>query len=83
MAFITLLLVGFAAGILARLFVGSNPMGWFSTLMLGVFGSLFGGFLGKLFEGKLQITAAGIFGSVIGAIILLVALQTAMARRPA
>lgn len=82
MAFITLLLVGFLAGILARLFVpGSNRMSWFPTLLLGVAGSLVGGFIGKLFEGKLEVTVTGIFGSVTGAVILLIIYQFAMASR--
>lgn len=69
------LLVGLIAGALARLLVpGKDPMGWLGTLVLGLVGSLIGGFLGNLiFGGDLDISAAGIVGSVIGAIIALLA----------
>ncbi len=67
------LLVGLIAGALARLLVpGKDPMGWLGTLVLGLVGSLIGGFLGNLFfGGELEISAAGIIGSIIGAIIAL------------
>lgn len=84
MGFFAVLTVGFVAGVLARLFVpGNGHLGWFATLLVGVAGSLFGGFLGKLMEGQLQITASGLFGSVIGAVIVLVVYQTATANRTA
>jgi uncharacterized membrane protein YeaQ/YmgE (transglycosylase-associated protein family) len=71
-----MLLVGIVAGFLARLLVpGRDPMGFWSTVLLGVVGSFIGGFLGyvifgeDLDEGALQ--ASGIFGSIIGAVIAL------------
>jgi uncharacterized membrane protein YeaQ/YmgE (transglycosylase-associated protein family) len=73
---VTFLLMGIFAGYMARLLVpGPDPLGFFSTFLLGVVGSFLGGFLGwALFgtdngEGPLQ--PAGIIGSVIGAIIVL------------
>lgn len=79
-----LLLVGLAAGFIARALVpGPDPMGIAGTLLLGVLGSFVGGFLGwALFgkdfdEGALQ--PSGIIGSVIGAILLLL-LYRAMTR---
>lgn len=84
MGFFALLTVGFVAGLLARLFVpGNQHLGWFATLLIGVAGSLFGGFLGKLMEGQLQVTATGLFGSVVGAVIVLSAYQVATANRAA
>lgn len=81
MGFISLLLVGFLAGLVARLLVpGRVPLGWFATLSVGVAGSLVGGFLGKLLEGKLEFSMAGIFGSVVGAVLILLTYQTATAR---
>ena len=67
------LLVGLIAGAIARFLVpGDDPMGWLGTLVLGLVGSLVGGFLANLlFEGDADISAAGIVGSVIGAIIVL------------
>ena len=75
MGIVVWLLVGLIAGALARLLVpGKDPMGWLGTLVLGLVGSLIGGFLGNLiFGGEVDVSAAGIFGSVIGAIIALLA----------
>lgn len=82
MGFLAVLTVGFVAGVLARLFVpGNGHLGWFATLLIGVAGSLFGGFLGKLMEGQLQVTASGLFGSVVGAVIVLLVYQMATAHR--
>jgi uncharacterized membrane protein YeaQ/YmgE (transglycosylase-associated protein family) len=55
-------------------------MGAVGTIVLGLIGSLVGGFLGNLFvDGQLDIQAAGIIGSIIGAIVALFAYK-AMAR---
>ena len=73
---LSMLIIGIIAGFLARLLVpGRDPMGFWATVLLGVIGSFVGGFLGYLIfghdldEGALQ--PAGIIGSVIGAIIVL------------
>ena len=65
------LLVGLVAGALARLLVpGSDPLGWGGPLILGLIGSLVGGFLGNLLVGgELEVSAAGIIGATIGAVI--------------
>lgn len=76
-ALFTFLVVGFIAGLIARAFVsGSGISGCLPTTLLGVVGSFVGGFLGyvifdkDLGEGKLQ--PAGIFGSIVGAVLALV-----------
>lgn len=76
MSFLTLLIVGLVAGLIARALVpGRDSMGILATLILGVVGSFVGGFLGYLLfdhdfaSGAIQ--ASGIIGSVIGAIIAL------------
>lgn len=76
------LLVGLVAGALARLLVpGRDPMGLLGTLVLGLVGSLVGGFLGSLFvEGDGDFSAAGLIGSIIGAVIALL-IWRAMSRR--
>jgi len=73
---ITLLIVGLIAGAIARLLVpGKDRFGIRGTILLGAVGSFVGGFLGyALFhhdksQGALQ--PAGIVGSVIGSIIVL------------
>lgn len=82
MGFLVWLLIGLIAGALARLLVpGKDPMGWLGTLVLGLVGSLIGGFLGNLFfDGEFDVTAAGIIGSVIGAIIALLAYRAIKGR---
>lgn len=73
---IVLLIVGFIAGGLARLLVpGPDAMSLAQTWLLGVLGSFAGGFLGYVLfgadidDGAVQVS--GVFGSIVGAIILL------------
>ena len=73
---ISSLLCGFVAGLIARALVtGPGPRGCLPTTVLGIVGSLTGGFLGYLIfdkdlgEGALQ--PAGLIGSVIGAVLVL------------
>ncbi|MGO4444702.1 GlsB/YeaQ/YmgE family stress response membrane protein [Mycobacterium sp. 2YAF39] len=73
---LTIIVVGLIAGALARLLVpGKQHMSVLTTIVLGIVGSFVGGFLGYLLfhkdasQGLLQ--PAGIIGSVIGAIIVL------------
>ena len=65
---------GLIAGAVARLLVpGRQSMGLLATMILGIVGSFVGGFLGNLLlgGGGFAITASGIIGSVIGAVIVL------------
>ena len=74
MALIAWLLIGLVAGALARLIVpGRDPMGVLGTLVLGLVGSLIGGFLGVALTHRTMsdFTAAGLFGSTVGAIVAL------------
>jgi len=73
---VTMVVVGLVAGALARLIVpGRQDMSILMTIVLGIVGSFVGGFLGYLLfhkdaeDGFLQ--PAGILGSIIGAIIVL------------
>lgn len=77
------LVVGLIAGLIARAVVpGSDPMGLLGTMVLGLIGSVVGGFLGNLFfDGDLDVTAAGIVGSIIGAIIALLVYRAARSSR--
>jgi uncharacterized membrane protein YeaQ/YmgE (transglycosylase-associated protein family) len=73
MGFIWALIVGLIAGALAKLIMpGKDPGGWLVTLGIGVAGSLvanlLGGALGWYGEGH----NAGIIGSTLGAILLLI-----------
>lgn len=73
MGIVVWLVIGLLAGFVARALVpGRDSMGVGGTLVLGLVGSLIGGFLGNLLvEGRLDIEAAGIFGSIVGAVIAL------------
>ncbi|MFT2750069.1 GlsB/YeaQ/YmgE family stress response membrane protein [Clavibacter sp. Sh2036] len=73
---ISLIVVGLIAGFIARAVVpGRQNLGVLKTILLGIVGSFVGGFLGFLIfqhdamEGFFQ--PAGIIGSIIGAIIVL------------
>ena len=64
MGLIAFLLVGLVAGFIARALVpGPDPMGWLGTMVLVIVGSLVGG--------TLEISAAGLIGSIIGSIVVL------------
>jgi uncharacterized membrane protein YeaQ/YmgE (transglycosylase-associated protein family) len=71
MGIIGWLILGLVAGAIARLLVpGRDPMGWGGTLLLGLAGSLLGGFLADLI---FDDDAVGLVGSVVGAVIVLLA----------
>ena len=83
MGVIWFLIIGLIAGAIARFLVpGPDPMGWVGTLILGVIGSFVGGTLAALiFGGTLTLSAAGIVGSIIGAIIVLLIWRSMGGRR--
>lgn len=79
MSIIGFILVGLVAGALARLLVpGRDPMGIIGTILLGMVGSLVGGFLAKLL---FDDDAVGLFGSVVGAVIVLLIYNAVTRRR--
>lgn len=73
MGLIVFLIVGLIAGFIARALVpGPDPMGWVGTMILGIIGSFVGGTLAALlFGGTLDVTPAGLVGSIVGAVIVL------------
>jgi uncharacterized membrane protein YeaQ/YmgE (transglycosylase-associated protein family) len=80
-----LIIVGLIAGFLARLIVpGPDPMGVVGTIVLGIVGSFVGGFLGNLVFGGGEtegLAPAGIIGSIIGAIIVLLVYRAVTGNR--
>jgi uncharacterized membrane protein YeaQ/YmgE (transglycosylase-associated protein family) len=76
MHIIGMIVFGFVVGIIARFILpGPDPMGIIVTTLLGIAGSFVGGYLGHLIKGGDLDTAgpAGWIGSIVGAILLLVA----------
>jgi len=73
MGIIGWIIIGLIAGAVARwLMPGPDPMGWLGTIVLGIVGSLIGGTLLNLLSGGgLELSAAGILGSILGALIAL------------
>jgi uncharacterized membrane protein YeaQ/YmgE (transglycosylase-associated protein family) len=73
MGLIAFVFIGLIAGYLGRaLMPGRQRMGCLATTALGMVGSLVGGTLGSLlFEGDLDLSAAGIVGSIVGVLIVL------------
>jgi uncharacterized membrane protein YeaQ/YmgE (transglycosylase-associated protein family) len=73
MGIIGWIVIGLIAGAIARwLMPGPDPMGWLGTIVLGIVGSLVGGTLLNLVSGGgLELGAAGILGSILGALIAL------------
>jgi uncharacterized membrane protein YeaQ/YmgE (transglycosylase-associated protein family) len=74
MSIIAFIILGIVAGFLARAIMpGRQSMGFIATAGLGMVGSLVGGFLGSLISGErlFDLHAAGLIGSVIGALIVL------------
>lgn len=61
---------GLVIGVLARFFYpGTVPMGWLSTILLGVGGSLLAGWFAS--RGSGDFSRAGCLASIIGAIVLI------------
>jgi uncharacterized membrane protein YeaQ/YmgE (transglycosylase-associated protein family) len=75
MSILLFLVFGLIVGLIARaLLPGRQRLGLIATMLLGVAGSFVGGFIGALItDSKVtDLNTAGIIGSVIGAILLLV-----------
>lgn len=83
---LSIIVVGLIAGALARLLVpGRQGLSIPATILLGIIGSFVGGFLGFLLFGSDSgsgfLQPAGIIGSVIGAVIVLLIWTRVGARR--
>ena len=73
--------IGFLAGAIAKwLTPGRGPGGFFVTVCLGIIGAVVGTFLGQTLGWYQPGETAGLFGGVVGAVIVLVVFR-AVARR--
>ncbi len=72
MGLIWAIIVGFVVGILAKfIFPGKENMGFVTTTLLGIGGSLVASFLGKLVGWYEPGEGAGFIGATLGALLLL------------
>jgi uncharacterized membrane protein YeaQ/YmgE (transglycosylase-associated protein family) len=71
------IVAGLVVGALARLLLpGRDPVGCIGTILVGIAGSLLGGFVGNLlFNDSTRITRAGLIGSILGAMAVLLVLR--------
>ena len=74
-------IVGFVVGLIARAVIpGADHMGFIATTAVGIVGSLVGGFIGRLIkapEPGATFHPAGFGMSIVGAIVLLLAMRMA------
>ncbi|HRL21787.1 GlsB/YeaQ/YmgE family stress response membrane protein [Alcaligenes sp. SDU_A2] len=72
MGIISMIIVGFIVGLLARAIMpGDQKMGWILTTLLGIVGALVAGYLGQAMGWYQPGEAAGWIGSIVGSIIVL------------
>ena len=77
------LLIGFFAGLIAKLIMpGRDPGGFIITTVLGIVGAFVATYLGQAIGWYQAGEGAGFIGAVVGAIILL-AIYHAIVRQPA
>ncbi len=82
MGLIATILVGFIVGLVAR-FVkpGDDNLGFILTSVVGIIGAVVAAYLGQAFGWYLPGEPVGFIASVIGAILVLVALKATMGRK--
>lgn len=72
MSFIWTVVIGFAAGAVAKLIMpGKDPGGWVVTTLIGIAGAIVAKYLGQAVGLYAEGEAAGFIGAVVGAAILL------------
>lgn len=72
MGIISMIIVGFIVGLLARAIMpGDQKMGWIMTAILGIVGAFVAGYLGQAMGWYVPGEGAGWIGSIVGAIVVL------------
>jgi uncharacterized membrane protein YeaQ/YmgE (transglycosylase-associated protein family) len=73
---------GLVVGIIAKLLMpGRDPGGIIVTMLLGIVGALLGGFIGRALGLYGANDSAGLFVSILGAVVVLLAYRLAVGRR--
>jgi uncharacterized membrane protein YeaQ/YmgE (transglycosylase-associated protein family) len=76
MGLIGTIIVGLIVGAIARFIMpGEQKMGWILTILLGVAGSFVAGFVGQALGWYQAGQGAGWIGSIVGALVLLFAVN--------
>ena len=84
MSIIWTILIGFIVGLLAKMVTpGRDPSGFFITAVIGIAGSLLATYGGQALGLYHAGEPAGFFGSLVGAIILLVIYHIVRNKTPA
>jgi uncharacterized membrane protein YeaQ/YmgE (transglycosylase-associated protein family) len=82
MSIIGTLIIGFLAGLVAKLLMpGRDPKGFIITIVLGVVGAFLATWLGRQLGWYQEGEAAGFIGAVIGSIIILIIYRLTLGRR--
>ncbi|MBP6019133.1 MAG: GlsB/YeaQ/YmgE family stress response membrane protein [Burkholderiaceae bacterium] len=72
MGIISMIIVGFIVGLIARAIMpGDQKLGFILTVLLGIVGSLVAGYLGNATGWYVAGEGAGWIGSIVGAIVVL------------
>ena len=83
MAILTMIIVGFIVGLIARaLKPGNDRMGIIMTTLVGIAGSFVAGYAGQAMGLYTPGQPAGWIASIVGAIVLLVIVSMVRSRRP-
>jgi uncharacterized membrane protein YeaQ/YmgE (transglycosylase-associated protein family) len=84
MSIIGTLIIGFLAGLVAKLLMpGRDPGGFIITILLGIAGAFIATYRGKAVGWYEPGQSAGFIGAVVGSVILLVAYRFIAGRRAA
>lgn len=82
MSILGTLVIGFFAGLIAKLLMpGRDPKGFIITIVLGVIGAFLATWLGRQLGWYGEGEAAGFIGAVVGSIIILAIYRVTLGRR--
>ena len=82
MGILSWIVFGLVVGIIAKLLTpGKDPGGFIVTMLLGIVGAVLGGFVGRALGLYGPNQSAGLFMSIIGAIVVLAIYRFTVGRR--